>query len=509
MTAQASASATSRLRRTGLALLVGAAAALGQAPFDLLPLSLIGFAGLLWLAYRESRGRAVLSVIFWSGTAYFGVALHWIVEPFLVDIARHGWMAPFALILIASGMALFWVVFAAAILKVLPQGATSRGLVLATALTAAEVARASFFTGFPWAHPGHILIDTRYLALAPLIGPHGMTLFVLLVAACLAVLAQSLRGAVIASFLVVGLWAPFLPGPVAEPPDPARPIVRLIQPNAPQDLKWDLDWMPVFFQRAIDMTAAAPEAELGPELIVWPETSLPELLSRSEISRTSIALASGGTPVLVGAQDIDAQGARNLAALLGGEGEVLARVEKHHLVPFGEYIPLGQLTAALGIDGLADIIGGGFAAGEGPQTIAFGEGIGQGMVMICYEAIFPQYVRQIERPDWLIHLTNDAWFGGFSGPFQHLALARLRAAEQGLPVLRAANTGVSAVIDPRGQIQAALALGETGYLDVHLPAALPATPYSRTGDWPALAALALLLIGGVLRGRMAGLAKRH
>ena len=104
---------------------------------------------------------------------------------------------------------------------VLPQGATSRGLVLATALTAAEVARASFFTGFPWAHPGHILIDTRYLALAPLIGPHGMTLFVLLVAACLAVLAQSLRGAVIASFLVVGLWAPFLPGPVAEPPDPA------------------------------------------------------------------------------------------------------------------------------------------------------------------------------------------------------------------------------------------------------------------------------------------------
>ena len=118
VTAQASASATSRLRRTGLALLVGAAAALGQAPFDLLPLSLIGFAGLLWLAYRESRGRAVLSVIFWSGTAYFGVALHWIVEPFLVDIARHGWMAPFALILIASGMALFWTVFVAAILKV-------------------------------------------------------------------------------------------------------------------------------------------------------------------------------------------------------------------------------------------------------------------------------------------------------------------------------------------------------------------------------------------------------
>jgi apolipoprotein N-acyltransferase len=152
-------------------------------------------------------------------------------------------------------------------------------------------------------------------------------------------------------------------------------------------------------------------------------------------------------------------------------------------VPFGEYIPLTGLARAMGLRGLAEVAGAGYTPGDGPALLDLGP-LGQAFPMICYETIFPGYIRQVDRPDWLLQITNDAWFGEFSGPFQHLELAQLRAAEQGLPLLRAANTGVSAVIDARGQVLAALPLGEHGALDLRLPPPLPATVYARTGDWP-------------------------
>jgi apolipoprotein N-acyltransferase len=257
--------------------------------------------------------------------------------------------------------------------------------------------------------------------------------------------------------------------------------------------------VPVFWQRGRDLTARAPDPALGPpDLVVWPETSLPVLLERSDAARVQLTVASAGSPVLIGAQRVEAFAARNSLAVVDGGGTLTEVYDKHHLVPFGEYLPLQGLADRLGITALAAVLPGGYGPGEGPVLLDLGPGLGQAFPMICYEAIFPGYIREVgARPDWMVHVTNDAWFGTFSGPWQHLALARLRAAEQGLPILRAANTGVSAVIDGRGRVLDAIPLGEAGFLDARLPPALSPTLYARFGDAPVLL-LALILIGGVV-----------
>ncbi|MGB3556121.1 MAG: apolipoprotein N-acyltransferase, partial [Jannaschia sp.] len=296
------------------------------------------------------------------------------------------------------------------------------------------------------------------------------------------------------------------PAPLAEAD---APVIRLVQPNAPQDLKWNPDWISIFFQRGLAATAAPPDGR-APTAYLWPETSLPDLLRQSEDARARIATAAGGAPVVIGVQRFDTHGApRNALALLTGEaGEVAEVHDKHRLVPFGEYLPLPRVAAALGIGPLAAQLAGRYAAGEGPALIDI-PGVGPVLPMICYEAIFPQDIRAVPRPRAILHLTNDAWFGTFAGPRQHLALARLRAAESGLPLLRAANTGVSAAIDARGAVLAARALGETGHLDAALPPALPPTIYTRTGDWAVLAMLLSLGAPVVFSARRRSVVKRE
>jgi len=483
----------------------GGVAALGLAPFDLWPLGWAGFVGLLLLvALSPTPHRAALTA--WlGGTACFAVALHWIVEPFLVDAARHGWMAPFALALMAGGLALFWAGAGWAMARLVPPDHPGLRLaVLAGLLTLAEVARASVLTGFPWAHPGHILIGSPLLSLSALVGPHGLTAVVLGLAAAIGaalILRQRVALLLAAAPLLGALGALAI-----RPPDAlaaaGAPIVRLIQPNAPQHLKWREDMIPVFFQRGLDLTAAAPrDGGPAPDLIVWPETALPVLLDRSDAARARIAVAAGDAQVLVGGQRFEGFRARNTAALLERDGAILQVHDKHHLVPFGEYMPGGAAAEALGLRGMAEVLTGGYSAGPGPALLEIGDGLGRAFPMICYEAIFPGYIRQVERPDWMVHLTNDAWFGSFSGPYQHLALARLRAAEQGLPVLRAANTGVSAVIDGRGRVLAALSLNETGFVDAALPPALSPTVYARTGDLPVLLLVLFATMAALLAAR--------
>ena len=206
---------------------------------------------------------------------------------------------------------------------------------------------------------------------------------------------------------------------------------------------------------------------------------------------------------MIGAQRIDADGApRNaLAVLEGPDGDVAHLYDKHRLVPFGEFLPLPGVFAALGLGPLAGQLAGTFAPGPGPETFVL-PGVGRVLPLICYEAIFPQVLRRARpRARAVLHLTNDAWFGTYAGPRQHLALARLRAAEFGLPVLRAANTGISAAIDARGRVRASLPLGVAGHLDVAVPPALGPTPYARTGDAAPLAVLLALAGGLALRGR--------
>jgi apolipoprotein N-acyltransferase len=267
----------------------------------------------------------------------------------------------------------------------------------------------------------------------------------------------------------------------------------LVQPNAAQRDKWDPDKAPLIFERALDLTRAPSDAPIA--LTIWPETSLPDILNYADDLTAQVTEAAGLSPVVIGANRFEGPRLYNSAVLLNAQGEALSIYDKHHLVPFGEYLPFGELFKRFGYYGMAASEGRGFSAGEGALTMDLGA-LGRALPLICYEVVFPQDVRSgSERPDMLMQITNDAWFGDFSGPYQHLVQAQMRSLEMGLPMVRAANTGVSAKIDARGRIIAQLPLNEAGYLDVKRQDPLPQTLYAWVGDAPVLAFLLLGLLG--------------
>lgn len=491
-------------RRLVLAIVIGALAALGLAPVGWWPVTLLALMVIpaLFLGAASPRQAALTGWAF--GFGWFLPALVWIVEPFLVDVASHGWMAPFALVLFSGGMALFWgaAFWAAFHLTTTP---LARVATLVLTLTLAEFARAYVLTGFPWAALAQIWVNTGTARLLAWIGPHGLALLTLTVsmgAGSVLASAQATRSRIMAIFPVLALSAAVL-GFDYWIRDDVSPLtgatIRLIQPNAPQHQKWDPDYIPVFFRRSIDFTAAAPDpGQPQPDLIVWPETSIPMYFHAADPAFDVIVDAAHGTPVVAGIQRLFGDRLYNTLVYLDETGEVAARYDKHHLVPFGEYIPLGDIASRFGWHGMASGEGDGFSAGPGPRVISLGA-LGKALPLICYEAVFPQDVSVTgERPNFLLLITNDAWFGNYSGPYQHLAQAQMRAIEQGLPMIRAANTGISAMIDPLGRITHALALGEAGFIDAPLPAPLPPTLYSRTGDLPLFVLLLALMLGCVL-----------
>lgn len=484
----------SRWRRAALAFALGAGVALGQAPFGLWPLAIAALAGVIWLVAGASGPRAAFWTGLAAGTGHFALALSWIVEPFLIDIARHGWMAPFAVLLLSSGLGLFWGAAGA-----LAAATRSPVLGLVVALAAFEWLRGVILTGFPWAMLGHVFIGTPVDQLAALAGPSGLSL-VALVAAALPVLWRwpgfAGAGLVLACAFGFGLWR------LDQPLPPAREgIVRLVQPNAAQALKWDQALADEHFGRLLDLTAAAPVAELT----IWPETAVPYMLEYAPSVPGYVMAASGGRPVAMGIQRAEAGRFYNSLRILSGAGEEIARYDKFHLVPFGEYIPFGDLAYRwFGLRAFAAQAGATYSAGAGSVVLDLGR-FGKVLPLICYEAVFPRLVNAApERPDWILQITNDAWFGVWSGPFQHFDQARLRAVEQGLPLLRVANTGVTAVVDARGRVVSSLPFGTMGALDAAVPGALPPTPYSRWGDLPVLLLLAGLALLSLRPLRRAG-----
>ena len=485
-------------RRLMLAAVAGAIAATGLAPLGAWPAAVVGFACLPALLHMAATPREAALSGWAFGTGWFLHGMIWIIEPFLVDVARHGWMAPFALVFLAGGLALFWGA-AAGLAFVSGKSSFARGVALVFFLTLAEVVRGYVLTGLPWAAPAQIWPGTPVALLLAWIGPQGLT-FATLALAMLpgAALAARLRGlpallAAVPALVVTGF------GLVAErvAPEPVMTdrIVRLVQPNAPQHQKWYPAYAMSFFNRQLAFSMSAGEAP-RPDLIVWPETSVPALLETAGPALAAMAAAASGVPVVFGIQREDGPRFYNSLAVLDATGTVTEVYDKHHLVPFGEYIPLGDLAARLGLRGFAAQEGDGYSAGPGPRLLPLGP-LGQALPLICYEAVFPQDVNTApERPDFLLQITNDAWFGRHSGPYQHLAQARMRAIEQGLPMVRVANTGISAMIDPLGRVTDALPLGEAGYLDAVLPAPLAPTVYARIGDSSIV--LMLLVLGGVL-----------
>ncbi|WP_417211028.1 apolipoprotein N-acyltransferase [Antarctobacter sp.] len=484
--------------RLPLAVAVGGIIGLGQPPYDLWYLAFPGYVAAIWLFLSTARGMTSAGTGWAVGLGYFGFSMSWIVEPFLVDAATTGWMAPFGLIGLAGGLALFW-----GLAFWLAGRARHPALTLVLAWSAAELARAYVFTGFPWALVPYFWLPVPVIQWVSVIGPHGLTAATLAAAALLAAAlspgARRLRAAGAGAAVLAVLFGG---GVVLTPPAQdldGRPLVRLVQPNAAQHEKWDPAMIPVFMERKLRFTAAAPEpGQPRPQLIVWPETSVPNLLRHAGPVLDQITQAAGEAQVIVGVQRADQAGYYNALVALAPGGGVTALYDKHHLVPFGEYMPAAAVFARWNIAGLAARAEGGYSAGPGPQVINLGD-LGTALPLICYEAVFPQDVFGAPlRPDMLIQITNDAWFGTWSGPFQHLAQARIRAIEQGLPMLRSANTGVSAVIDGAGRVLEALPLGEAGYLDAPLPPPMRNTLYGRTGDLPA--GIALFIAIGLLWG---------
>jgi apolipoprotein N-acyltransferase len=470
------------LLRLPLVAGLGAAAGLGQVPTSWWWATLLALVAAMALA-RRGAGFAEG----WAfGAGHFGLALRWITEPFQVEADVYGWMAPFALLLAAGGFALFW-------------GAAFWGarrwrlglLGLVALLAGAEALRSLVLTGFPWALIGHAWIGTPVEQLAALGGAHGLTLLMLGLAALVAGLGPSLWLAGPAGALAL-LWVALDPG-AAPPPDPGAPLVRIVQPNVPQAEKWDPALMPAHFERLMSLSGGQRRADL----VVWPEAAVTELLEPGGLTLRAASAATGGAPLAFGV--VREEGGRyfNSLALLDSGGDVADLYDKVHLVPFGEYVPAGDLLARFGVRGMAQSQGEGFSAGPGGALMDL-PGIGVARPLICYEGVFAEELPVAgARPRLLLLVTNDAWFGLRAGPLQHFGLGRLRAIEQGLPLVRSANTGVSAMIDGRGRVLARLPLREAGAIEAPLPPALAPTPYARAGDGPALlltGALALLAV---------------
>lgn len=492
-----------------LALAAGSAAALAHPPFGLLP-GLLGW-GLLLAVIDRAEGPRPLRAAFGAGWlaafAYFLISCWWVAEAFLVDAQNQGWMAPIAVVLLPTGLGLFWGAAAVVYRRFRPGPPILKVAAFAGIMGIAEWLRGHVLTGFPWNLPGETwAAGSPPSQGAALLGAYGMTWLTLAAAAALAApLAFGRRrhtwavcaGGAAAVAALYGYGLVRLAGAGAQ--DPAAPWVRVVQADVPQAAKYDEANFRSIVDRYTRLTASRP-AGRKPDIIVWPEGAIPapvnDYLAPGAFTLPAIAGAveAGQTLILGGYRykegpDGETAYFNSLVVLkrLERAFKVTAVYDKHRLVPFGEYLPLEGLIAPLGVKKLVHV-GDGFTAGPEPRPIA-PEGTPALQPLICYEGLYPGFTRRGTelaglRPRWIVNISNDAWFGRTSGPWQHLNLASYRAIEEGLPVVRATPTGVSAVIDAfgRSEPRLRLGLGVAGVIDAPLPPALAPTLFARWGD---------------------------
>lgn len=503
-------------RRAIAALLFGVVGVLAFAPLDVTPALVPAMLGLLWLLDgcapgRKGLGRA-LGTGWWFGLGHFAAGYYWITEALLVDAERFGWLAPVAVPGIAAGLALFTALLTGALHLSGLRGAP-RILAFAALWGLGEWLRGTVLGGFPWNLFGTAWAWSLAMQQAvALVGVYGLGLMTALAAAAPALAAPrpSLcaeagwrRGGTFGAVVLVlgGLWLwgglrlAGLPAP-GEPADSVPGIqLRLVQADIQQSLKW----LPEARRRNFELHLAMSGLQGHDEAshVIWPETAAQFLLAEDPDARAAVAaVVPPGGAVLTGTVRRDSATGQiwNALVAIDEAGAVAGAYDKAHLVPFGEYVPLR------GLFGLAKLTAGGtdFSAGPGPQSLRL-PGLPPVSPLICYEAIFPGAATDPrDRPAWLLNITNDAWFGRSAGPYQHFAAARLRAIEEGLPLVRAANTGISAVVDPYGRIVVRLGLGLRGVVDSPLPLPLAAPPpYVLLGNGWLAVGLALLLVAAV------------
>jgi apolipoprotein N-acyltransferase len=510
-------------RRAWIAFIAGAASALCQAPINLWPILFLTFPLLVWLIdgakAQRRRGAWVCALTGWCfGFGYFVAGLYWIGHAFLVDAETFGWLLPVAVTGLPAYLAIYTAIgFAAARLLWTP--GPVRILAFAVVMTAAEWLRGHALTGFPWNSFGYALMSPLELAqAASLVGIWGLTFLAFAVFASPATLTDERSDttrpwlpalcalAVLAALALFGSWR--LSRTPTSPVDGVE--LRIMQPNLQQDSKFNYSAKAQVMSRYIGLSNR--ETDLRPRglrdvtHLIWPESAFPFYLNTEPDAIAQIAaLLPEGTVLITGSDRTGPPPPSAASAdthtsiyVIDHRGSVRALYDKVHLVPFGEFLPFQYLLERVGLQQLTKVAGG-IVAGERRQSMPV-PGAPPALPLLCYEVIFAdEMTARGERPGWLLNLTNDGWFGISSGPYQHFAQARLRAIEQGLPLVRAANTGISAVVDPLGRIIRSLPLGTEGLLDAPLPQAIAPTLYSRFGDGPAGLWLAAALVVVVRR----------
>lgn len=502
--------------RLALSAVLGIMSSFSFAPYFIWPTMLIALCCLIWLLDTKVGARHSAACGWFFGLGQFAVSLNWISLAFQFQAGMPVWFGWIAV----AGLAVYLACYPAMALWIAARfwsRSPARILTLAASWSALEWLRGHFLTGFPWNTVAQVWANSPVmLQSARLTGAYGLSFVTVALFASVALVAdkraRSRRAATIAALVAAaaladGWWRLSNGGP-----DRQAPLrVHVVQADIRQDLEMDPDRQRVILETYERLTASALR-ERGPGLVIWPETAVEFDVEGDGVTRFRLGqlVGNGGTLILgaVGRSygtDGSVRGSRNSLLVINGNGVVEAAYDKAMLVPFGEYMPASWLLSRLG---LVSVAAGSarFVAGHSPVTLA-PPGLAPFSPLICYEIIFSRnVVDPASRPEWLLNISNDAWFGHSAGPHQHLAQARMRAVEEGLPVVRSTPTGISAIIDAYGRVEHRTSIGERSVLTANVPPALPPTLYARAGDWPFLALLftSFMIGAGAMRRELRG-----
>ena len=495
-------------QRYGLACFAGLASTFAMPPVYAVPLLFVTFPLLIWLTESSKTWMASFAAGWWFGVGHFAAGVYWVGNALEIVGVPPMLAAPLPLVLAlfsAAACAAYWL---------LQKGGNQRLLFFAVSWTVFEWLRGHLFTGLPWNLTGYVWgFSDSISQVAAYVGPYGLSLVTVAAVCAPALIKERPIGAlstwrpVIAAVLAIAtLWVAGTVRLMGATEGIVPGVnLRIVQANISQRDKWKRDQLVENF--VAHMTLSEEPGQEAVTAFIWPETAVPYFLDERPAHTVMIGrlLAKDGA-IITGAlrRDRDADGFPryyNNLTVIAGSGAIVGSYDKMHLVPFGEYVPLRPLLTALGVEKIVDGAGD-YSSGVQQKTIELPGALPPVAPLICYEVIFPgAVIGEGVRPKWLLNLTNDAWYGVTAGPHQHFASARFRAIEQGLPVVRAAGTGISGIIDSYGRVKAKLGLGKRGVLDGHLPVDAPPPPYSLFGDWNLIVLLAIFLsplVGRVL-----------
>jgi apolipoprotein N-acyltransferase len=485
-----------------LSFTLGLFSALAMAPISFWLILFVTFSCLWFLLQKCMTTKQVFWIVWVFGFGYFTAGLYWIAAALFVDIASNWWVLPFAVMGLPAIMA-FYPALALVLWHRLAWRGPARVILFIACWNFADHVRGWMFTGFPWNLWGYTWIDTPLIQSVSLWGIYGLTLLTLVLVFLPIFWWQETQKKSSRAFVifVLLLLAFLIPWGVARekaviPSTDFR--LRIVQPNIPQEAKWDEQQQLAHEEKLWRLTSQKTFSP--PQMVIWPETAI-TLVGTNDVFRLENNLQQYLMPQTIlaaGVLDVgwddknDVPTFFNRLAFYDGMGRRVGLYDKSHLVPFGEYLPFQEYWPVRPVAFQA----GRFTAGTGVQTMQI-QSVPSFSPLICYEVLFSgETASKLPRPAWILNITNDAWYGNSSGPYQHLVLTQVRAIEEGLPLVRVANTGISAVIDPTGRLVQTLPLNAEGVIDQFLPQALQPTLFARVGNIVFWSMLGFLLILG-------------